>query len=384
MKLAKFVLLHVIISLTFFSDCFSQKNFFLEIQVYAKNLKNNEKIFITGNQDKLGNWKPNVVALKKLNDSTWEFKEQFKENEIIEFKFTLGNWDTEALNDKYIPFENFKLQIKKDTTMKFFLSNWKSKKEKIENGIVWKCEYIKDFTYDDLLKRDIIILLPPSYDIEKDKRYPVLYMHDGQNIADPNTSAFGQDWRIDEVADSLVKNGEMEEIIIVGIYNTADRYYEYSYLDKGRKYVEAIIKKLKPHIDSTYRTLSDRENTAVMGASMGGLISLIMAWEYSEYFSKAACLSPALVYKKREMDYRPWLERNDLPKNPIKLYIDNGGLGVDSLLQYGVEKSVEILKNKKNFKEGENLIVIYDPTAEHNELAWSRRIHIPLKFFFRN
>jgi len=361
---------------------YSQKNFSFKIELIAKNVPESLNIFVAGNNEKLGFWQPNLIKMKKNNDSLWLFQNEFPENSIIEFKFSLGSWNTEAVNKENRTFSNFRCILKKDTVMKIKIFNWKNLTKKIENGIVWKAEYIKNLNYDGLLPRDIIILLPPSYEKNPHKRYPVLYMHDGQNIADPNTSAFGQDWRVDEVCDSLIKKGEIEEIIIVGIYNTADRYYEYSYLEKGKKYVDFIINKLKPLIDSNYRTFSDRENTAVMGSSMGGLISLIMGWEYSKYFSKAACLSPAIVYAKRQMDYTPVLKDKKFPEYSIKLYIDNGGLGIDSLLQFGVDKAIDILIKEREFKENENIFIFLDPKAEHNELAWSRRIYMPLKFFF--
>ncbi|MCK7520815.1 MAG: alpha/beta hydrolase-fold protein [Ignavibacteriales bacterium] len=143
--------------------------------------------------------------------------------------------------------------------------------------------------------------LPPSYELNLEKRYPVLYMHDGQNVFDPATSSFGYDWRADEVADSLINAETINEIIIVGIYNTTDRGFEYSYSPLGYKYMDFVVSKLKPFIDSEYRTLPDAENTAVAGSSLGALITFMLSWNYPDVFSKAACFSSAL--KIQDLNY---------------------------------------------------------------------------------
>ncbi len=156
-------------------------------------------------------------------------------------------------------------------------------------------------------------------------------MHDGQNVFDPATSSFGYDWRADEVTDSLIKTGDINEIIIVAINNTVDRGKEYVHSNLGYAYMDFIVNKLKPFIDKQYRTLPDKENTAVCGASLGGLISLMLVWNYPQVFSKAACLSSA--FKIDQLNYVDSVARYNGIKKDIKLYIDNGGIGLDAKLQ---------------------------------------------------
>jgi predicted alpha/beta superfamily hydrolase len=206
-------------------------------------------------------------------------------------------------------------------------------------------------------------------------------MHDGQNIIDPATSSFGVDWGADETADSLISSGKMQSLIIVGIYNTKDRTAEYSYSDMGHAYMNFITNRLKPFIDSTYRTLPDRENTATMGSSMGGLISLMLVWEHPEVFSKAGCLSPA--FKIQELNYVPFIEKYNGPDKNIKIYIDNGGIALEAELRPGIDDAIKVLK-QKGFKEGKNLQMYFDKNAEHNERAWAKRLWRPMLFLFGN
>ena len=130
--------------------------------------------------------------------------------------------------------------------------------------------------------RKIRVWTPSSYDPNGTKRYPVLYMHDGQNLFDKYTS-FAGEWGIDESIEALIESKGIDGFIVVGIDNGSDRMIEYTpnWGDtpemEGGKYGEFIINELKPHIDKNYLTLKDRENTMIGGSSMGGLISFILA-----------------------------------------------------------------------------------------------------------
>ena len=166
------------------------------------------------------------------------------------------------------------------------------KRKKGRQKITGHVDYYRSFYSENLQnKRDIFVWLPPSYDNDRITEYPVLYMHDGQNIMDPKTSSMGEDWRVDETATRLIVSGRMKEIIIVGINYTDNRLEEYSDSETGRNYVKFLIEEVKPFVDKTYRTLPDAENSALMGSSMGGLISFLIVWHHTDVFTKAACLS---------------------------------------------------------------------------------------------
>lgn len=354
----------------------------VEVQfiVAAKLLADTEQVSIAGNNDKLGNWDASKIFLNKINDTTFSKTFEFLSGESIEYKITRGSWDKEAVqSDGSVP-QNFTADIFSDTTIVFLVAGWKDQFEQKTYGqITGNVDYIKDFQFGLLEPRDIVIWLPPSYLVNPEKHFPVLYLQDGQNIIDPATSSFGYDWRFDEVADSLIKLGEIDELIIVGIYSTQFRWQEYSPGDTGAFYMKLVVQKIKPLIDSLYRTIPQRENTFVGGSSMGGLISFMLVWEYSEVFSKAICVSPA--YKIRNINYVADVNSNEEGKKTIKIYIDNGEVGLESELQPGIDEMLIALQNKK-YKKGDELFWYKYKNAQHSERDWSKRVWRMLKFLF--
>ena len=350
----------------------------IEIRVIST-LPQNQKVFITGNTPELGNWNPDKISLNKVNDSTWSKVFEFMEGKTIEYKLTLGSWEKEALNEKGKKPGNNILKISDDTVLVFNIKNWGYSQTNISGQITGNVRYHKNFKGRSVLPRDIIVWLPPSYDSLPDKYYPVLYMHDGQNVIDPLTSSFGVDWQIDEVADSLIGARSIQEIIIVGVYNTEKRGNEYNKTKLGQAYINFIIEELKPFIDGTYKTLPDCKNTTVCGSSSGGLISFIMAWENPDVFSKTACFSPA--FKISNIDYLAPLKKYKGAKKDLKIFIYNGGVGLEEQLQPGIDEMMLVLK-EKGFVESKDLLFIKDSSAEHNESAWAKNVYRFLEYFF--
>jgi enterochelin esterase-like enzyme len=287
---------------TFFSFCvyfflFSAcqaREIELTITVIApKSTPHDAIVYIAGNHSLLGDWDPGAIALKKNNDSVWNRSFLFPEGYSLEYKITLGSWNAQAVyTSGEIP-PNSRHVAAKNEEIVIHPTNWSNiVHQAAPGGITGTVEYHRQMRGERLrYARDLIVWLPPSYENQKSKRYSVLYMHDGQNVIDPRTSYSGFDWHADEVADSLIRTGAIDEIIIVGMYNSPDRIPEYSDSDLGKAYAKFITGTVKPFIDSLYRTNPDREHTAVMGSSMGGLISFLCVWWYPEIFSKAGCLS---------------------------------------------------------------------------------------------
>jgi predicted alpha/beta superfamily hydrolase len=352
--------------------------------VTPKTFPAGSKVFITGNHEKLGTWNAGAVALEKQADESWSRTVSFPDGSELEFKITRGSWQTEAVNAEGIVLQNFRLRVVSNETVRIIVENWrdvlhKEVSHKIEGQITGTVRYHRQVEGEGIKPRNVVVWLPPSYGKSPKKRYPVLYVHDGQNAFDPATSFLGVDWQIDETADRLIREGKLQEIIVVGIWNTEDRREEYSDTVKGRAYMRFIVEKLKPFIDREYLTLPEREHTAVMGSSMGGLISFLLVWSYPQVFSQAACLSPAFVY--RDVDATLSVESYTGLDKHIRIYMDNGGVGLDDQLQPGCEKMLQALQ-AKGFRLGENLDWYRDPAAEHSERAWSKRVWRPLMFLF--
>jgi len=371
----------IFLLLLFNISILSQQTAEIRFRVISKNLPNSTNIFISGNDEKLGSWNSGLIPLEQTSDSTWERLFKFKVGSVLEFKFTKGSWKTEAL-DEYgnIP-QNHALDVENDTTLSFFISEWNNGQTETDfsGQITGKVNYLKKVEFEGLEPRDVIVWMPPGYEENNEKHYPVLYMHDGQNLFDPETAFMEIDWQMDEAADSLISNKIIEPLLIVGVYNTQNRSDEYSPSFTGELYMKFIVDKLKPMIDSIYRTKRGRNFTAVGGSSMGGLISFMLAWNYPNIFSKAACFSPAFMY--HNFDYTTVVKNPTQNKNSIKFYIDNGGVGLEKTLRPGIELMVSELKNK-GYKLNEDLFVVIDSSAQHNEEAWAKRVPNMLKLFF--
>jgi len=337
-------------------------------------------IYIAGNHELLGYWKPDHTELKNIENNIWSITLRFPRGIAIEYKYTKGTWAREAIYKEGVVPGNSTLKVNTDTTVIVQVLKWRDESEIVMKGkITGNVKYHKNITGHNIKKRDVIVWLPPGYDDDYHTRYPVLYMHDGQNLMDPKTAAFKVDWQIDEVADSLIRRGMIRPLIVVGIYNTSDRMREYTNSETGRAYMKFVVETLKPLIDSTYRTYPEREHTSTGGSSAGGLISFMLLWEYSHIFSKAACLSPA--FKIDEIDYVSEVLAYQGDKKDILIYMDNGGLDLDAKLQAGIDEMIQALEFL-GYKSKIDYHWFQDPDAAHNEAAWSKRIWRPLKLFY--
>ena len=368
----------------------AQQSVEITFKIKANNIPDTGKVYISGNKPELGNWQPGEISLINTAGNIWERTFSFPAGESIECKITLGSWDREALNtDGSVP-KNIRFRAYTDTVISLTINNWKEvdgNTSMFKGQVTGHLEYIRNLKGEGLLPRDIIVWLPPDYSKDTTKRYPVLYMQDGQNLFDPATSAFGIDWQLDETADSLIRQGRIKPIIIVGITNTLWRKSEYAENDTGSAYMKFVVEKVKPLIDSTYRTLTDPANTAVGGSSLGGLISFMLAWNYPYIFSMAMCMSPAL--KIYNFNYVDNVKNYIGPRKNIRFYFDYGVASRDSLLIPGVKAMRRVLENKGYNKRGNGYIVrdtdimlFVDLHGEHNESSWAARVWRPLLFFF--
>jgi predicted alpha/beta superfamily hydrolase len=215
------------------------------------------------------------------------------------------------------------------------------------------------------------VFLPPGYYENTLKKYPVLYMHDGHNLFFKEEAFAGNTWRTDEVLNMLDKMNAVEEVIVVGIHPN-DRMNEYTlpgYEDYGR----FLVEKLKSLIDAKYRTLTGPSNTAVMGSSLGGVVSFYLGWQWSEVFGKVACLSSTFTYRDN------LLQRvSTEPKRKIRIYLDSGWPGDN----YEATRSMRDRLIWKGYRPGTELFYLAFPEAKHDENAWATRSPIPFQFLF--
>lgn len=241
------------------------------------------------------------------------------------------------------------------------------------------------FASQFLQSRDVLVHLPPGYDAATPQRFPVLYLHDGQNLFDPATS-FAGDWNVDETAAALYHQGQIEPLILVGINNAGEkRIDEYTpTMDLTRqkggeadRYGRMMIEELKPFIDRMYRTLPDAPNTGLGGSSLGGLVSMHLGLRHSQVFGKLAVLSPAVWWDSREIVHEVELLEGKLP---LRIWLDAGTKEGKE-----VTKDARLLRDAlvaKGWKLGEDLMYHEAKGGEHNERSWGSRIDRVLKYLF--
>jgi predicted alpha/beta superfamily hydrolase len=231
--------------------------------------------------------------------------------------------------------------------------------------------------------RSLRFYLPPSYSENPLKRYPVLYMHDGQNLFEASTASFGVEWQVDEAANRLIPQGQMDEVIVVGIdHGGSSRIYEYTpccdpqYGGGGApQYERFLLDSVKPYVERTYRTLPGKENTALMGSSLGGLISYYIGRRNPGVFSKVAGLSSSFWWNNQAM---PREVEQSTVKLPLRFYLDagtqNDGLTETTRMRDALAADGHV--------QGQDLYYYVAQGAGHTESAWAARVHIPLTYLF--
>ena len=238
--------------------------------------------------------------------------------------------------------------------------------------------------------RDIIVYLPPDYDADAPRRYPVFYLHDGQNLFDEETAFAGQEWHADEIAEDLIRVGAIEPVIMVGIYNAGthrvDEYTPATDHDghrggKARLYAAMIIEELKPFIDSEYRTEDTPEYTALGGSSLGGLVTLYVGLRHPEIFGKLAVMSPSVWWRNGVI--LRMIRDHPIAEARPKIWLDIGTAegSHPSRLVRDTRRLRDVLI-RQGWVIGEDLAYCEEADGLHNEEAWAARLPRVLRFLF--
>ena len=358
-------------------------------------------VYLTGNQDQLGPWRPDA---HQVQGDGPERSAQFSvpSGTQFEYKFTLGTWDRQALGSSGGALPNFQalvdgpLEIHHEIAgfsedPETYMDDWRG------SGVQGTLVYWKDVASSHLaLARHVGIWLPPGYDASE--RYPVLYMHDGQNLFDPRLTGSGEIWDVDDAIVRLVDSGTIPPLIVVGVFNTADRGFEYSPWHGAPNYASFLIEELMPRVNESFSTFIGPENTAVMGSSMGGLLSYYLVTYHPEVFGACGCisshfpLSEAMVrnFSSPEtagetLDQTPFIVRDiekglRVPKG-VRYWFDYGTEGLDA--QYHEpHKAVHAWLLGQGLKEGKDFVIRPYEGAGHNEQSWRERLEDPLMFMF--
>jgi predicted alpha/beta superfamily hydrolase len=266
-----------------------------------------------------------------------------------------------------------------------------------------RVEHLPDFPSKFVQPRNVDVWLPEGY--APGKKYPVLYMHDGQNLFSPKTSYGGVAWEVDSVLTQLQRDKKVPACIVVGIWNSPKRFAEYApekpfnmmpaerqeAIKQERQsesladaYLKFIVEELKPYIDQHYQTRPDRKHTFIMGSSMGGLISLYAALEYPKVFGGAGCVSThwPLSLKTNTPDFTDAMVRymeQKLPRrHKPRLYFDYGTATLDSWYEPHQQRIDSVLRAQGY--DARHWQTRRFEGAAHNEASWQQRLAIPLEF----
>lgn len=329
---------------------------------------NNDTAFLAGN---FNNWNPGNSAFRFLltNENSFELILNLPAGQYA-YKCTRGNWSkVECLaNGKDVSDHSF--QLAADTTIEINIEAWRDDFAPVSKmHTAGKQVHIIDtaFFIPQLNRaRRIWIYLPKGYN-ETQKRYPVLYMQDGQNIFDEYTSAFGE-WGVDECLDSLIAGGKPAGIV-VGIDGPKrlNEYNPYAFRDfgegEGDRYLDFIVQTLKPFIDKNFRTLASKENTIIAGSSMGGLISYYAMIKQPQVFGKAGIFSPTFWTAPAINQLTDSLAG----KLNGKFFFYIGGQEGDAFI-----KDMEAIQESLGEKSQAMIYSVIDANGMHNEKAWRK------------
>jgi predicted alpha/beta superfamily hydrolase len=326
-------------------------------------------IYIAGT---INGWNPGdpSFALQKNDDELWSITlDEQPEGTEIKFKFTRGTWEKvekgpegEEISDRVFSYGN-------GETVQMVVHNWADFGAPQDSTAAPNVAIMHENFYMPQLDRTrrIWIYYPPDYN-ESAKSYPVLYMHDGQNLFETVTS-FAGEWEVDETLNELAEEGYQVPIVIGidngGQYRTEEltpwKHEDYP-TGRGEDYMAFIVETLKPHVDSNYRTIPDRENTGIMGSSLGGLISTFGAMKYQDVFSKSGPFSPA--YWINNDSIWDFIHETGKMEN-IRFYQNAGGNeGSDYIdMMYQMEDSLKAA----GFNNIESKVI---EGGDHNEATW--------------
>jgi enterochelin esterase-like enzyme len=360
-------------------------------------------VFLAGSLPELGPWRPDGSPLQGAGRER-SVRIAMPPGTTFEYKFTLGSWDREALGYAGSVPPNHSLVIRSDTTVLHEIADFrKEPREYIEDpegsGVRGRLVYWTDVQSEFLgPARHVEIWLPPGYDEDTARRYRVLYMHDGQNLFDPRLANTGVDWGVDEAITRLVEAGEIDPVIVVGVWNSELRAPEYSPWHGAPDYARFLIEELMPRVNAEFRTRPGPRNTAAMGSSMGGLLSFYLVTHHPDVFGSCGCLSSHFPLSEAVAarvlpelatagapDTVPYIirdiERGLRTPDGARYWFDYGTRGLDG--GYGpTHDAVRSWLLAQGVIEDRDFVVREYDGADHNEASWRARLEDPLRFLF--
>ncbi|HEY9857823.1 MAG TPA: alpha/beta hydrolase-fold protein [Stenomitos sp.] len=364
----------------------------VQIVVDAPRVSWGDRLFLASN---LNGWHPRQerAVFKRLGQTRFILLLLIPKGTILEFKITRGRWDRAEVGTGGSALPNHRYKITEPCRIDVEVADWQDRYPRLvpPHTMVGDVRSLGEFEIPLLdRKRQVFVYLPPGYEADSTRRYPVMYMYDGQNLFDASTS-FSGEWQVDETCERMIRAGVLPPLIVVGIYNgEADRLHEqspwpnphYDVLGEGRVFAEWVATGLKGEIDQCLRTLPGPEHTGIGGSSMGGLTSLYAAFRFPEVFGRVLAMSSAFWFNKHRI--YPFIR--DKGKNPgQRIYLDCGHYeehGRNRLGPLRQSREMAQLLRSLGYEDGKDLLWVEDPYGQHSEADWARRLPRALKFLW--
>jgi len=361
-------------------------------------------VYLTGNRPEFGPWSPGLYRMQtRGNERIAELR--LPAGTKFEYKVTLGSWNHEAVHTDGRVLPNFELTVMGDQVVRHTIERFKpdpivfiedSRGSGVQGTLIYWTDVASEFLGPT---RHVSIWLPPGYDVDRQAGYPVLYMHDGQALFDPRLGGMrGDIWDVDDAIVNLVERDEIPPIIVVGVWNSDERMVEYSPWHGAPDYARFLIEELIPRVNAGFNTATGAENTAVMGSSMGGLLSYYLVTFHPESFGSCGCVSSAFILSEaimtqwappledgREPDDTPYIVR-DIESGlrapgGVRYWFDHGTMGGDEGYDVSHIAVRKWLLEQGLVEERDFVVRVYEG-ADHNEAAWRTRLEDPLRFLF--
>lgn len=350
-----------------------------------------DTVYLAGSLPALGPWKPDGLKLARQSDGAYSADIHLPAGQRLEYKMTRGTWDTVEKNADGSDRPNRQLVADADThRVEISVARWATgappapQPSTVVGNL--KLHQLDSHVLKATTTRTLRVWLPPGYDANPNARYPILYMHDGQNCFDRATSAFGNEWQIDETLTKLIADKRIPPIIVVGIDNGgANRLNELTYVPdadhrggQGAVYADFLLNEVKPFIDKTYRTHPDQAHTFLGGSSLGGLASLDISRRHPSSFAGIIAMSPTLHWADRIL-------LKEIGKNPgglagARIWIDMGTREGGPNPKPGTpEQNDSYVAQIRSLDESltqhhiDHHLVIDQKHPDHNEPAWAAR-----------
>lgn len=392
------------------------QGFIIIVEDKARRANEDSPIYFAGS---INNWGPGDRDFRMTPQSDGRWRLHIKKPVTgvpAEFKFTRGSWQLEELDDSLNPIPNRTFPKIDTSTLKpgelpileFTVIKWGDQRPNYvgdggrdpykpikADGNLRRVQFVGGSGGAEGAMREALVLLPPGYDepANSQRRYPVLYMFDAQNLFAKH-SGVASEWRVDETANELAKQGKMEPIIIVGLpHSGQQRIREYlpvaaldSVTPAGEQYITHVINHVKPRVDTLFRTKPDAANTGAGGASLGGAMAIYATTSRPDVFSRALVESlPIRTGKAQAWDsyfegVKTW---------PARVFVGMGGMetGADEKNKERNASYVEAIRALDQRMQSAGVgadrrMLVIDPEARHNEEAWAKRLPAALKFLY--